>query len=204
MWSRRSSASKVPSWSTSSAPRDQGPTSACQIESAEPGCAGHQTASPRPASSQCSAATRAAKTAPWECPTSFAAPAVPGVSSTKAISRDDESLRRPRRRAGDDDGAHLEAGERDLDPVDVRACEDEDGVAGTDAAFAQERRPARRPLREDVEGARFDDPVLADEGDRAPLGIVGKGLDDVTREVEPVRDLPAALRERGIERELER
>ena len=63
----------------------------CQIESAEPGLAAQNTASPRPASSQCSAATRAANTAAWECPTSFWLPAVPGVATTNAMSRDEES-----------------------------------------------------------------------------------------------------------------
>jgi hypothetical protein len=54
-----------------------------------------------------------------------------------------------------------------------------------------------------VERARLDDPVLADERDRAALRVVGERLDHVAREVEAVWDLPARVGERRIERELE-
>ena len=239
----------------SSAPRDQGPTSMCQIElpSRPPRGTTPRRRGPRRASARPRRGRRRPRRASGR--RASRSPRSPAVSTTNAMSREDVSWvgacsgessssflpsstkrtsgrfvvrsssgsasarrRRGRRRfvrderrasrrrasAGrDDDRAHLEAREDDLDPVDVRAGEDEDGVARPHAALAQEPRPARRALREDMERARLDDAVLADERDRAALGILREPFDDVAREVEAVGHLPAALVERGMERELE-
>ena len=86
--SRRSSASNCPCWRTTSAPRDQGPTTVFHIVSAAAGSEVHQTASPRPTSSQCSAWTRVAKTEPCVCATSFRVPPTPPVEAMNARSRE--------------------------------------------------------------------------------------------------------------------
>ena len=84
-------ASNSPWWITTSAPRDHGPASVNHIARGESASAVHHTTSPRPASSQCSACMRAAKTAPCVCPISFLEPLVPGDVKTSARSRDEVS-----------------------------------------------------------------------------------------------------------------
>ena len=91
MRSSCSSASNSPVWWTISAPRDQGPRSPLQTACAEPVWAVHHTASPRPASSQCSAWTREANAAPCVCATARGPLAVSEDHSTKATSRDEVS-----------------------------------------------------------------------------------------------------------------
>ena len=67
-------ASNSPCMGTTSAPRDHGPTTVFQTAGRESVGAVHQTASPRPTSSQCSAWTRVAKTEPCVCATSLRVP----------------------------------------------------------------------------------------------------------------------------------
>jgi hypothetical protein len=54
-----------------------------------------------------------------------------------------------------------------------------------------------------MEGARLDHAVFPESGQRLSLGVESQRFDHVPGEVEPVRDLPATVLERGIERELE-
>ncbi len=114
-----------------------------------------------------------------------------------------ERLGRHRDRAGNQDRADLQAGERDLEPLDGHPHEHEDAIARSDAAFAEEPGPPRALLGQLEEGARLDDTVLSECHHRLSLGIESERFDDVPREVEAIRDLPASLLERGIERELE-
>ena len=85
--SSRSSASKSPCWRTVSAPRDHGPMTVFHIVSGEVESVVHQTASPRPTSSQCSAWSRVANTEPCVWATSLRVPPTPLVGTTNARSR---------------------------------------------------------------------------------------------------------------------
>ena len=123
---------------------------------------------------------------------------------TGSLEPDVEAFGRQRGRARNHDRADLEAGEHDLDPVDVRSREHDYGVARPHPALAEKPRPASCAFGHDVEGARLDDAVLPDERDRAPLRVVRQSLDHVAREVEPIGNLPATFGERRLERQLER
>ena len=65
-------------------------------------------------------------------------------------------------------------------------------------------RPHGGALGDLAEGAVLDDPFAREERQRAALRIARERLDDVAREVEAVRDLPAAVDERRAQRKLER
>ena len=122
---------------------------------------------------------------------------------THSLEPDVEALGRQRRWARNHHRADFEAGEHDLDPVDVRPREHDDGVTGPHPALAKQPRPAGRALGHDVEGARLDDAVLPDEGHRAPFRVPRQPFDDVPREIESIRNPPTAVRERRLERQLE-
>ncbi len=110
-----------------------------------------------------------------------------------------EALRR-----GNQDRADLDPGEHDLGPVRRRAREHEHAIARSHAGFAEERRPTRCAVGQLRERARLDDHVVPEVRERAPLLILCERLDDVAREVEPRRDVPATVRQRGRERRLDR
>ena len=114
-----------------------------------------------------------------------------------------EHLGGHRRLTRNDYGSHLEAGEHDLEPVDLHPHEHQHPVSRPHAALAKQRRPACAALREDQKRARLDDPVLSEDGHRLPLVVVSERFDDVAREVETVRDLPAPVREGWVQGELE-
>src|SRR5207342_284850 len=98
----------------------------------------------------------------------------------------------------------LHDSENHLEPVDGAARDDEHSVSRCDALLAERQRPHGSAFRDLEEGSRLDDAFPSEEGQRPPLGIARERLDDVTGEVEPIGNLPPALDERWLERELER
>jgi len=84
--------------------------------------------------------------------------------------------------------------------VDVRSDEHQDAISRLDSALAKKRAPARASLGQLEEAPRLDDAVLSEHHHRLPLRVVSERLHDVPSEVKPVRDLPASVREGGIER----
>ena len=123
------------------------------------------------------------------------------------VGRRDDALERrgsDRRHARHHDGADLHRPEDDLEPVDRRPGDDEHAIAGADARLTQRRRPDGRAVRDLEEVPVLDDPFPAERRQRTALGVARERLDDVAREVEAVRDLPATVHEGGPEGELER
>ena len=237
--------------------RDHGPTTVFHIVSAEVLSVVHQTASPRPTSSKCSAWTRVAKADPWVCATSLRVPPTPLVETTNARSREAVSwvgtstgrpwnsawLRRRRDGAPARNPMRSIVGSNDRSAMtrtasvfDTTRSSSDDVVvgahgrrlrrsstcrgrlrasrrcskrprptiAGAYPALAESDRPHRRTLRDLAEQAVLDDPLVAEEGERATLGIARQRLDDVAREVEAVGDLPAPVDERRTQGKLER
>jgi hypothetical protein len=73
-----------------------------------------------------------------------------------------------------------------------------------DAVLTQRRSPARSAFGELHERPGLDDAVGAEERQGPPPRIARQRLDDVLREVEAIRDVPAVVVcERGKEGELE-
>ena len=102
------------------------------------------------------------------------------------------------------DTADLPDAENRLEPVNGASGHHDHAVAGAHVLLAQDRCPHCGALGDLHERPVLDDPLVAEEGQRAPLRIQRERLDDVTREVEPIGDLPAAVEKGGAQRKLER